>query len=95
MNPADPELPRVLMLCISLFCQLVAVYLNGLDRALQAHGLTVLNLAPLLRRKADGYLKRGQYLYWPDHTHWNRNGIRGSVNAVVDWDSFAAVPHPR
>jgi hypothetical protein len=53
--------------------------LNGLERALLACGIGVVNLLPVFRERAQS----GDLLYWADDTHWNPAGIR--LAAETTW----------
>jgi SGNH hydrolase-like domain, acetyltransferase AlgX len=57
-------------------------YLNRLDRALQAMGIPVLDLTPVLSAEAARYLEHGKYLYWSDDIHWNARGIAVAAQAI-------------
>lgn len=57
-------------------------YLDRLDRALQAMGIPVLDLTPVLSAEAARYLERGKYLYWLDDIHWNARGIALAAQAI-------------
>ncbi len=55
-------------------------YLNGICRklALRCTDLT----APLIR-ESDSLLKKGEYTWWRDDTHWNRHGIAVAARVVA------------
>ena len=57
-------------------------YLDRLEHELQARGISVLNLTPVLSAEAARYLKRGEYLYWLDDIHWNARGIDVAAAAI-------------
>lgn len=56
-------------------------YLNGVCRkyTLRCTDLTV----PLVR-ESDSLLKKGEYTWWRDDTHWNRHGIAVAARVVAD-----------
>jgi hypothetical protein len=51
-------------------------------QALRSEGILALDLTPILREKAEAALKKGEILYWPDDTHWNREGIRLAAEEI-------------
>ena len=57
--------------------------LSQFARALQAAGVSVINLTPVLKRHAETGLPRHQYVYWRNDTHWNDEGVRIAVDEIV------------
>jgi hypothetical protein len=45
--------------------------------------LPCLDLTPALRTAAGQALARGEFVYWPDDTHWNAAGIRAAADALA------------
>lgn len=62
-------------------------YLSGLCADL---GLPCLDLTPALRTEAARLLPRGEFVFWPDDTHWNAAGIRAAARALAPF--LAALP---
>jgi hypothetical protein len=58
--------------------------LPRLEATLQASGVSVINLLPVLREHSS----RGELLYWRDDTHWNPRGVQWAVQMLVrHWPS--------
>ncbi len=57
---------------------------NALRHSYAAHGITVVDLTAVLRRAAEEHLRRSEYVYWRDDTHWNRQGITTAAQAVYE-----------
>ena len=55
-------------------------YLSGLCADL---GLPCLDLTSALRTAAGRLLPRGEFVFWPDDTHWNAAGIAAAADAVA------------
>jgi hypothetical protein len=55
-------------------------YLDGVCRQL---GLHCTNLTAALVQESDALLKRGEFTWWRDDTHWNRNGIAVAARIVA------------
>jgi len=55
-------------------------YLDGLCRKQQLH---CTNLTEPLVRESDGLLKKGEFSWWRDDTHWNRHGIAVAARRVA------------
>ena len=55
-------------------------YLSGLCADL---GLPCLDLTPALRTAAGRLLPKGEFVFWPDDTHWNAAGIRAAADALA------------
>ncbi len=53
-----------------------------LAERLTSSGLDVLNLTPQLQACAARQAGAGQYLYWLDDTHWNRDGIAVAARSI-------------
>lgn len=66
-------------------------YLNGLC---QKYVLHCTNLTAPLTREADALLKKGEYVWWRDDTHWNRAGIAVAAR-IVAGDLGAGKDKPR
>lgn len=62
-------------------------YLSGLCADL---GLPCLDLTPALRTEATRLLPSGEFVFWPDDTHWNAAGIRAAARALAPF--LAALP---
>ena len=67
--------------------------LDLLEKDLRRSGIPVLNLTSALRSQAVEGLKKGEYNYWIDDTHWNRVGIQTAAAAILQaWsDRFGSV----
>lgn len=57
--------------------------LERLTSALEAAGITTVNLTGPLRAEAEAAYPRGELLYWRDDTHWNEAGIRVAAREVA------------
>lgn len=66
-------------------------YLQGVCRKYQLHCTDL--TAPLVR-ESDALLKKGEFTWWRDDTHWNRHGI-GVAARVVAADLAAAKSAPK
>ncbi len=55
-------------------------YLNGICRKYMLHCTDL--TAPLVR-ESDSLLKKGEYTWWRDDTHWNRHGIAVAARVVA------------
>lgn len=55
-------------------------YLSGLCRK---YDLRCTNLTGPLVQEADAYLKKGEFIWWRDDTHWNRAGIAVAARIVA------------
>ena len=61
-------------------------YLDRLERALRAEGISVLNLQSFLSAEAARHVQYREYLYWLDDIHWNPLGIaRGAAAIREHW----------
>jgi len=61
-------------------------YLDRLERALRAEGISVLNLQSFLSAEAARHVQHREYLYWLDDIHWNPLGIaRGAAAIREHW----------
>lgn len=58
-------------------------YFKALENALQGARVPVVNLLPVLSSSAAAALDRGEYLYYPDDTHWNGEGIGVAADAIA------------
>ncbi len=58
-------------------------YLDELFKSLQMKGVMVVNFLPLLSDGAQKGLSKNKYIYWPDDTHWNPDGIEISMKALA------------
>jgi hypothetical protein len=47
-------------------------------------GLDCINLTASMTRTGAALLAQGELLWWPDDTHWNRNGIAAAARTVAD-----------
>jgi hypothetical protein len=56
-------------------------YLSALCRR---EGIACTNLTEPMRRAANRLWPRGELLWWPDDTHWNRQGIAVAAQAVQE-----------
>ena len=56
-------------------------YLKGLCTR---EGLECTNLTASMIRAGEELLTKGELLWWPDDTHWNRNGIATAARAVAE-----------
>jgi hypothetical protein len=54
-----------------------------LSRDLRARDIPVLDLTPVFRREAADALRDGRYIYWPDDTHWNPDGVKIAAREIV------------
>lgn len=54
-----------------------------LSRACTDFSLPLLDLTPALRAAAARALAQGEFVYWPDDTHWNAAGIRAAADALA------------
>ena len=45
--------------------------------------LPLLDLTPALRTAAARALAQGEFVFWPDDTHWNAAGIRAAADALA------------
>ncbi|HAZ13452.1 MAG: hypothetical protein A2X86_13060 [Bdellovibrionales bacterium GWA2_49_15] len=57
-------------------------YLDELESRLISDGTPVLNLTSIERKAAAQAYREDRYLYWPDDTHWNPEGIRVAAEAI-------------
>lgn len=60
-------------------------YMAAMSAAIAKERVPVLNLGPLLQSRAASALAEERTLYWPDDTHWNREGIAISARAIARW----------
>jgi hypothetical protein len=58
-------------------------YLNATESALRAAGIPVVNLTAPLQREASAALRKNEYLYHRDDTHWNRAGIAVAAREIA------------
>lgn len=58
-------------------------FLNHLEKDLHRLRIPVLNLTSQLRSQAEDGLRRREYNYWLDDSHWNRLGIRTAAAAIL------------
>jgi hypothetical protein len=58
-------------------------YLTATESALRGAGIPVVNLTEALQREATEALRRGEYLYHRDDTHWNGAGIATAAREVA------------
>lgn len=58
-------------------------YLTGVEAALVRAGVPVVNLTTALQREAAEALRRGEYLYHRDDTHWNDAGIAVAAREIA------------
>ena len=68
------------------------LFLSLLEQRLVAAKVPVLNMTPLLRRRAEALLPRDEYLYWRDDTHWNAAGIRETAEAIAATNAVSGCP---
>ena len=47
--------------------------------------LPYLDVTPYLISASRRYLKKGEYTFWKDDTHWNGNGVRVAAEAISDF----------
>lgn len=59
------------------------VYLGLVEEALRDAQIPVINLVRFLRQKAHEYYEKKQFIYWPDDTHWNTEGIRLATEELL------------
>ena len=59
-----------------------AAYLDRLRQGLAAVGVPAVDLTAPLRAAAAAALERGDYVYYPDDTHWNAAGVVVAATAV-------------
>jgi len=59
-----------------------AAYLDRLRRGLSAVGVPAVDLTAPLRAAAAAALERGDYVFYPDDTHWNAAGVVVAATAV-------------
>jgi hypothetical protein len=59
------------------------VYLDLVEKSLKEAQIPVINLVGFLRRKAHEYYQERQFIYWPDDTHWNAEGIRLAAEEIL------------
>jgi hypothetical protein len=57
-------------------------YLMSLQGELIRRRIPTVNLLPTLLREAAEQYKSGRYIYWPDDTHWNADGIRRACELI-------------
>lgn len=53
-----------------------------LQRLFNPLNVPVIDLTPTLQTEATNALTRGEFVFWPDDTHWNGPGIRAAAQAV-------------
>ena len=58
-------------------------YLTATESALRGAGISVVNLTEALQREATEALRRGEYLYHRDDTHWNEAGVATAAREVA------------
>jgi len=54
-----------------------------LDSQCRKHALPCTNLTGELTREAEQLLKRGEFIWWRDDTHWNGRGIAAAARVVA------------
>lgn len=59
-------------------------YLQNIERLLVAAGIPVLNLTEIMRKHAAEAYAAGRFIYWPDDTHWNPEGIFYAAQSIAD-----------
>ncbi|HMF47385.1 MAG TPA: hypothetical protein VK603_02000 [Candidatus Saccharimonadales bacterium] len=59
------------------------VYLDLVEELLREAQIPVINLVRFLRQKAHEYYEKKEFIYWPDDTHWNTEGIRLSTEEIL------------
>ena len=67
-------------------------FLGQIEDQLRGRGVPVVNLEPVLRRRAEQDLERGAYLYRRDDSHWNERGIVLAAEAIAEGWRQAALP---
>lgn len=65
-------------------------YLDRMAAAVQAGGVPAVSMVAAYRRLAARGLERGEYLYWPDDTHWNARGVEAAADAL--WRIWRTLP---
>jgi len=55
---------------------------DQLERLCRDAGLKCIDLTPALKAAAGEALKKGEFIYWTDDTHWKADGIRVAAEAV-------------
>ncbi len=70
--------------------------LEGMESALRAGGVPVVNLTPVLATAARDGLAAHRYLYFRDDTHWNAQGIALAATAIAPKvREMMTAPHSR
>jgi alginate O-acetyltransferase complex protein AlgJ len=70
--------------------------LEGMESALRASGVPVVNLTPVLTTAARDGLAAHRYIYFRDDTHWNAQGIALAAKAIAPRvRETMAAPHSR
>ncbi|MDZ4676213.1 MAG: hypothetical protein SGI74_01785 [Oligoflexia bacterium] len=58
-------------------------YLMSLQGELIRRRMQVINLLPDFIKESQSRHKQGQYIYWPDDTHWNTQGIELATSKIA------------
>jgi hypothetical protein len=56
-----------------------------LQRIFDPLNVPVMDLTPTLRAEATNALMQGEFVFWPDDTHWNHRGIHAAARAVHEF----------
>ncbi|UZP66584.1 hypothetical protein N1030_13325 [Desulfovibrio mangrovi] len=68
---------------------------NALKAACAEAQIPCYNLTDALRTEAEALWNSGrELLWWPDDTHWNRNGIAVAARAIAELQKPAELPEP-
>lgn len=55
---------------------------NAVKAFFAPYYIPVMDLGPVMQDAAKEAMKQGAFLYWPDDTHWNREGMAVAANEV-------------
>ena len=61
-----------------------AAGLAALKAQFGKHHIPVIDLTPSLQKAARAHLKKGEFVFWRDDTHWNAHGIAAIVGDVKE-----------
>lgn len=50
----------------------------------QQYNIAITNFTPALQDKARALISSGEFVYWPDDTHWNKQGIEAASGVVAE-----------